>query len=45
MSKVYTGLLVVVTLFAMAALGTLILVAIADVSHLAFPTESPGMSP
>jgi hypothetical protein len=45
MSKIYTGLFVVVALCAMAALGMLILVAIADVSHLAFPTESPGMSP
>jgi hypothetical protein len=45
MSKVYAGLLVVAALFAMAALGTLILVTITDVSHLAFPTESPGMSP
>jgi hypothetical protein len=45
MSKVYAGFLVVVALFAMAALGTLILVAIADVGQLAFPTESPGMSP
>jgi hypothetical protein len=40
MSKVYTGLLVVVALFGMAALGMLILVAISDVNHFA-----PGMSP
>jgi hypothetical protein len=45
MSKVYAGLLVVVALFAMAALGTLFLVAFTDVSYLAFPTESFGMSP
>jgi len=45
MSKVYTGLLVVVALFTMAALGTLILVAITDVSYLAFHAYSPGMSP
>jgi hypothetical protein len=38
MSKVYAGLLVVVALFAMAMLGTLILVAITDVSYLASPT-------
>jgi hypothetical protein len=45
MSKVSAGLLVVVALIAMAALGTLILVAIANVGHLAFPREIPGMSP
>jgi len=45
MSKVYAGLLVVVALFGMAALGALILVAITDVSHLAFHAYSPGMSP
>jgi hypothetical protein len=45
MSKVYAGLLVVVALFAMAMLGTLILVAITDVSYLASPTQRPGMRP
>jgi len=45
MSKVYAGLLVVVALFAMAALGMVILVAFTDVSYLAFQTTSPGMSP
>jgi hypothetical protein len=45
MSKVYAGLLVVVALFAMAALGMLILIAIMDINYLAFPTERPGMSP
>jgi hypothetical protein len=45
MSKVFAGLLVLVALFAMAALGMLILVAFTDVSYLAFPTVSPGMGP
>jgi hypothetical protein len=45
MSRVYAGLLVLVALFAMATLGTAILVAFTDVSYLASPTESPGMSP
>jgi hypothetical protein len=45
MSKVYAGLLVVVALFALAALGMLILVAITDVNYLALPPERPGMSP
>jgi hypothetical protein len=45
MSKVYAGLLVLVALLAMAMLGTLILVAITDVSYLAPPTERPGMRP
>jgi hypothetical protein len=45
MSKVYSGLLIVVALFGMAALGMLILVAISDVGYLAFQTYSPGMSP
>jgi len=45
MSKVYAGLLVAAVLFAMATLGTLILVAITDVSYLASPTERPGMNP
>jgi hypothetical protein len=45
MSKVYAGLPVVVALIAMAALGTLILVTITDVSYLEFQAERPGMSP
>ena len=45
MSKVYAGLLVVIALFAMAALGALLLVALTDVGYLAFPIENPGMSP
>ncbi len=44
MSKLYAGLLVIASLFAMAALGMLILVVITDVSYLAAPTNSPGMS-
>jgi hypothetical protein len=45
MSKVYAGLLVIASLFAMVALGMLILVVIADVGHLAYPTNSYGMNP
>jgi hypothetical protein len=45
MSKVYAGSLIIVALFAMATFGTLILVVIADISYLALPNESPGMSP
>ncbi len=37
MSKLYAGLLVIASLFAMAALGMLILVVITDVSYLAAP--------
>jgi hypothetical protein len=40
MSKLYAGLLVVASLFAMAALGMLILIAITDVGQLAAPTDS-----
>jgi hypothetical protein len=45
MSKVYAGLLVVVALITMAALGTLILVTITVVSYFEFQAERPGMSP
>jgi hypothetical protein len=46
MSKVYAGFLVIASLFAMAALGMLILVVITDVvGHLMAPTNSPGMNP
>ncbi len=43
MSKLCAGLLVIASLFALAALGMLILVVITDVSHLAAPTSS-GMN-
>ena len=39
MSKLYAGFLVIVSLFAMAALGMLI----TEVSHLVAPSYSPGM--
>lgn len=46
MSKLYAGFLVIASLFAMTALGVLILVAITDVSHWATQTNSPaGMNP
>jgi uncharacterized membrane protein YqjE len=46
MSKLYTGFLVIASLFAMAALGMLILIAITDFSRLVAPTNSPtGMNP
>jgi len=45
MSKVYTGLLVAIALIAMAAIGTLALVAVTDVGYLAYPALRPGMSP
>jgi hypothetical protein len=46
MSKLYAGFLVIASLFAMAALGVLILIVITDISHLAAPTNSPaGMIP
>jgi hypothetical protein len=43
MSKLCAGFLVIASLFAMTALG-LILVVITDVGHLAAPTNSPGMN-
>jgi hypothetical protein len=45
MSKVYAGLLVVVALITMAAIGTLTLVVVSDVSSLAYRVLKPGMSP
>jgi uncharacterized membrane protein YqjE len=45
MSKLFAGLLVVVALLALAALGMLILVAITDVSYLSAVTNSPGINP
>jgi hypothetical protein len=45
MSKLYAIFLVIASLFAMAALGLLILVAITHVAQLAAPTDSTlGMS-
>jgi len=44
MSKLYAVFLVIASLFAMAALGMLILVVITEVAHLAAPANSPGMN-
>jgi hypothetical protein len=44
MAKLYAAFLVIASLFAMAALGMLILVVITDVAHLAAPTNNYGMS-
>ncbi len=44
-TKLYAGFLFVASLFAMAGLGLLILVVLADVSHLVAPTNTPGMNP
>jgi hypothetical protein len=43
MSKLYAGVLVIASLFAMAALGTLILILIIDISNLVMSPPSPGM--
>ena len=45
MSKVYAGLLVVVALFTMAAIGTLALAVVTDVGYLAYRMLKPGMTP
>jgi hypothetical protein len=45
MSKFYAGLLVGVALIAMAAIGTLALVAVTDVGYLAYRVLKPGMLP
>lgn len=45
MFKLHAGLLIIVALFAMATVGTLILVVIADVSYLVLPNERPGRAP
>jgi hypothetical protein len=42
MSKLYAGFLFIASLFAMAALGMLILIAITDVRHRAIPTNNPA---
>ena len=39
MSKLYSAFLIIASLFGMAALGTLILVAITHVAHLAAPAD------
>jgi hypothetical protein len=39
MSKLYSAFLVVASLITMAALGTVILVVITDVTHLATPAD------
>jgi hypothetical protein len=44
MSKLYSAFLVVASLFTMAALGTVILVATTDVIHLAAPADHNGMT-
>jgi len=41
MSKLYSGFLVIASLFAMAALGMLILIAITDFSRLVYETPIP----
>ena len=43
MSKLYAGFLLIVSLFAMAALGMLILMLIMEVSHLVTLSYGPGM--
>lgn len=43
MSKLCASFLVIVSLFAMAALGMLILMLIMDVSYLVAPSYSTGM--
>jgi hypothetical protein len=45
MSKVYAGLLVVSALIAMAAIGTLGLVAVTDVGYVAYQLLKPGKYP
>ena len=42
LSKLYTGLLVIAALFAMAALGMLMLVVIMHIGDLAIPTNNPA---
>ena len=42
LSKLYTGLLVIVALFAMAALGMLMLVVIMHIGDLAISTNNPA---
>jgi hypothetical protein len=45
MLKLYAGLLVLVALIVMAAIGVGSLIAITDVSYLAYQAERPGMDP
>ena len=45
MSKVYAGLLVGVSLIAMAAIGTLYLVVVTDVGYVAYRLLKPGKYP
>jgi hypothetical protein len=45
MAKIYAGLLVGVALIAMAAIGTLSLVAVTDAGYLAYRVLKPGMTP
>jgi len=42
LSKLYTGLLVIAALFAMAALGMLMLVVIMHIGDLTIPTNNPA---
>jgi hypothetical protein len=42
LSKLYTGLLVIAALFAMAALGMLMLVMIMHIGGLTIPTNNPA---
>jgi hypothetical protein len=44
MAKLYTSFLLIASLFAMAALGMLILLAITEVSRLATQTATQGMN-
>ena len=44
MLKVYAGLLGLVALFVMAAIGALNIDAITEVNYLAYQAERPGMS-
>jgi hypothetical protein len=44
MSKLYAGFLVIASLFAMAALGMLILILITDLSNSVIPSHNSGMS-
>jgi hypothetical protein len=43
--KLYAGFLVLASIFVMAAVGTLILVVITEVAHLATTGTSIGMNP
>jgi hypothetical protein len=45
MSKVNAGLLVVVALIGMAAIGTVALTVVTDVGYLAYRVLKPGVTP